>query len=181
MLRRRGQEARAARGGETDAAKVMEEARSLLRAIDVELSKSFSAARPRRRATAADLTLFGMLERCIGDGLCPGTGRRSPRSSRHEGIPAIGEARATMQSRFRPDCDCLLHELKGFADIKDLSVDDVAETRLVCLLIIVLLFTSNRTQAPKQFGKRSRHVLLEPSAGNAHRVPLLLACVVEND
>ena len=128
-LRRRGAEL----GGETgaaclrlaaerDTAAVMEEARAMLRVFDRELQASATeffcgASEP----TAADLTLYGMLERWLGNSLCPGlNGPAQP--SVIDGMPGLSLAWERMHERFQRDCT--LSELDDFADITT-SVGDV--------------------------------------------------------
>ena len=108
-LRRRGGAVGERLVTERNAAKVLEEAREMLRALDAELQASASlffcgAASP----TAADLTLFGMLERWVGNSLCPGlNGAAQPAIL--DGMPGLQAAWDAMHARFTPDC--FVHEL----------------------------------------------------------------------
>ncbi|CAK0846748.1 unnamed protein product, partial [Prorocentrum cordatum] len=96
--------------------KVFEEARAMLLRLDEELQRSSTpffcgAAAP----TAADLTLYGMLERWIGDGLCPARhGAAQPSiADGMSGVQAFWEA---MRERFRPDL--VLDDHKECNDVK---------------------------------------------------------------
>ena len=73
------------------------------------------------QAEAADLTLYGMLERWLGNSLCPGlNGPAQP--SVIDGMPGLSLAWELMHERFQRDCT--LSELDDFADIAT-SVGDV--------------------------------------------------------
>ena len=121
FLRRRGEEtgfeAPARLADERDSAKVLEEARTLLRVLDDALVASptpycCGSATP----TAADLTLYGMLERWLGDSLCPGmNGASTPTIA--DGMAGVTAAWEAMRKTFRPDCD--LHDLKDYKDLEE--------------------------------------------------------------
>ena len=121
FLRRRGEEtgseAPARLADERDSAKVLEEARTLLRVLDDALVASptpycCGSATP----TAADLTLYGMLERWLGDSLCPGmNGASTPTIA--NGMAGVTAAWEAMRKTFRPDCD--LHDLKDYKDLEE--------------------------------------------------------------
>lgn len=102
---------------ERDAARVTEEARTLLRELDGALQASATdffcgAAEP----TAADLTLYGMLERWLGNSLCPGlNGAAQPAIA--DGMAGVQAAWTKMHERFQRDCT--LSELEGFADVAE--------------------------------------------------------------
>ncbi|CAK0875345.1 unnamed protein product [Prorocentrum cordatum] len=99
-----------------DTARVIGEAREVLLRLDAELQRSSTpffcgAATP----TAADLTLYGMLERWLGDCLCPGAhGASQP--SIADGMPGLQACFEAMRERFRPDIE--LHDLKDYHDLK---------------------------------------------------------------
>jgi glutathione S-transferase len=99
-----------------DTAKVLEEARAVLLRLDAELQRSSTpffcdAASP----TAADLTLYGMLERWLGDCLCPGAhGASQP--SIADGMPGLQACWEAMRERFRPDLE--LHDLRDYHDLE---------------------------------------------------------------
>ena len=121
FLRRRGEEtgseAPARLADERDSAKVLEEARTLLRVLDDALVASptpycCGSATP----TAADLTLYGMLERWLGDSLCPGmNGASTPTIA--NGMAGVTAAWEAMRKTFRPDID--LHDLKDYKDLEE--------------------------------------------------------------
>ena len=121
FLKRRGEEtgseAPARLADERDSSKVLEEARTLLRVLDDALLASptpycCGSATP----TAADLTLYGMLERWLGDSLCPGmNGASTPTIA--DGMAGVTAAWEAMRKTFRPDCD--LHDLKDYKDLEE--------------------------------------------------------------
>ena len=121
FLRRRGEEtgseAPARLADERDSAKVLEEARTLLRVLDDALVASptpycCGSATP----TAADLTLYGMLERWLGDSLMPGiNGASTPAIA--DGMAGVTAAWEAMRKTFRPDID--LHDLKDYKDLEE--------------------------------------------------------------
>ena len=96
------------------------------RAFDRELQASATEFFCRAsEPTAADLTLYGMLERWLGNSLCPGlNGPAQP--SVIDGMPGLSLAWERMHERFQRDCT--LSELDDFADIAT-SVGDVTWSR----------------------------------------------------
>merc|ERR1719221_1286340 len=112
-----------------DTARVLEEARAVLLRLDAELQRSSTpffcdASSP----TAADLTLYGMLERWLGDCLCPGAhGASQP--SIADGMPGLQACWEAMRERFRPDLE--LHDLR---DYRDLAVQLLTDLSLLPLL-----------------------------------------------
>lgn len=118
LLRRRGGAVGKRLARTKDAAAVFREAHDELRALDELLAASptvWFCGSPT--PTAADLTLYGMLERWLGDSLMPG--RHGPaQPTIIDGLPAVRASWEEARRLFVPRCNVdQLSEETGYVDI----------------------------------------------------------------
>lgn len=101
---------------DTNDADVIAETRDALRALEAEYGKSSSSYFCEAESpTAADLTLYGMLERWMGNSLMEGVhGPAQPTIL--DGLPKMAAAWEAMSTRFERDCS-----LRGLQEYKDLT------------------------------------------------------------